>query len=139
MKMKRSLNGCMCLILLLLPLLLAACGLGTEENGGEELSFTVVEDADMPDQLKTILNEKKAEPFQFTYSTDSWLYLAKGYGSQKSGGYSIAVKQLTMAEDGVHFVTELIGPSQQDPVSQTVTYPYIVVKIEFTDKSVVFE
>lgn len=105
----------------------------------KDLDFTLVEEADIPEELLTIINEKKSQPFKLTYTNDSYLYIARGYGGQKSGGYSICVKELFLAENAMYFKTELLGPSQQDLVSQTITYPYIVAKVELIDKSVVFE
>ena len=58
---------------------------------------------------------------------------------QNSGGYSIAVEELFLAENAIYIDTNLIGPSQDEEVSQRVTYPYIVVKLEFIDEQIVFE
>ena len=105
----------------------------------KDLEFTVVEDADLPGELKEIIDEKKEEPFKLSYSNKDNLYVVVGYGKQNSGGYSIAVDQLYLTSNAVYIDTNLIGPSQDDLVSQGVTYPYVVVKLEFRDESVVFE
>lgn len=132
-------------LFLLCILAVAASALtGCKNEEGEiqkikELDFTVVEEAGLPEELLKMINEKKSQPFKFSYGDDEYLYIARGYGSQKSGGYSVAVQELFLADNAIYFNTELIGPSKQDLVSQTITYPYIVVKIEFIDKSVVFE
>lgn len=105
----------------------------------KDLEFTVVEEADLPEELLTSINEKKATPFRMTYSNDSYLYIVRGYGEQKSGGYSIAVNDLFLTDNSIYFKTTLIGPGQDDLVTQVVTYPYIVVKTEFLDKKVVFD
>lgn len=105
----------------------------------KDLDFTVIEEADIPEELLSIINEKKSQPFKLSYSNDNCLYIARGYGSQRSGGYSISAMHLFLTDNAIYFKTELIGPSKQDLVSQTITYPYIVVKTEFIDKSVLFE
>jgi len=105
----------------------------------KDLEFTVVEDADLPGELKEIIDEKKEEPFKLSYSNKDNLYIVVGYGKQNSGGFSIAVDQLYLTSNAVYVDTNLIGPSQEDMVSQGVTYPYVVVKLEFRDESVVFE
>lgn len=104
-----------------------------------DIDFTVVKDADIPGELKEIIDEKKEEPFKLSYSNKDSLYIVVGYGKQNSGGYSIAVEELYLAENAIYIDTNLIGPSADDNVTQGITYPYIVVKMEFIDKNVVFE
>lgn len=105
----------------------------------KDLEFTVVEDADLPGELKEIIDEKKENPFKLSYSNKDNLYIVVGYGKQNSGGYSISVEDLYLTSNAIYIDTNLIGPSQDDLVTQGVTYPYVVVKLEFMDKSVVFE
>lgn len=57
---------------------------------------------------------------------------------QNSGGYSIAVKEVSMADNAVYFDSELIGPKQGEAVNKLATYPYVVVKLEDAGQSVVF-
>jgi len=105
----------------------------------KDLEFTVVEDADVPEQLMQIINEKKKEPFKMSYSNADNLYIVVGYGEQPTGGYSISVDELFLTSNAVYIDTNLIGPSEKDYVTNAVTYPYVVVKTEFIDKSVVFK
>lgn len=105
----------------------------------KDLEFTVVEDADVPEQLMQIINEKKKEPFKMSYSNEDNLYIVVGYGEQSTGGYSISVDELFLTSNAVYIDTNLIGPSETDYVTNAVTYPYVVVKTEFIDKSVVFQ
>lgn len=105
----------------------------------KDLDFTVVEDADLPGELKEIIDEKKEEPFKLSYSNKDSLYIVVGYGKQNSGGYSISVDQLYLTSNAIYIDTNLIGPSEDDMVSQGVTYPYVVVKLEFMDERIVFE
>ncbi|MBB2181346.1 protease complex subunit PrcB family protein [Lachnospiraceae bacterium MD1] len=105
----------------------------------KDLEFTVVEDADLPGELKEIIDEKKEEPFKLSYSNKDYLYIVVGYGKQNSGGYSISVDELYLTSNAIYINTNLIGPSQEDMVSQGITYPYVVVKLEFRDERVVFE
>lgn len=104
----------------------------------KDLDFTVVEDADVPQELKDIINEKKIEPFKLNFSNTENLYIIVGYGQQPSGGYSIAVEELYLTENSVVIDTNLIGPSETDLVTQAPTFPYIVVKLEFIDLPTTF-
>ncbi|NLP34084.1 MAG: protease complex subunit PrcB family protein [Clostridiales bacterium] len=130
------------LLLMMLITVLGISGCKTEDTDIKklkDLEFTVVEDADLPGELKEIIDEKKEKPFKLTYSNKDYLYIVVGYGQQNSGGYSIAVDELYLTSNAIYIDTNLIGPSQEDLVAQGVTYPYVVVKIEFMDKRVVFE
>lgn len=111
----------------------------TEVKKIKDLEFTVVEDADLPGELKEIIDEKKEEPFKLSYSNKDNLYIVVGYGKQNSGGYSISVDDLYLTSNAVYINTTLIGPSKEDLVAQGVTYPYVVVKLEFREERIVFE
>lgn len=137
----RKLRG----LLLLLMTMITAMGLiGCDTKEDEikrlkDLEFTVVEDNDIPGELKEIIDEKKEEPFKLSYSNKDYLYIVVGYGKQNSGGYSITVEDLYLTNNAIYIDTNLIGPSKEDMVSQGVTYPYIVVKLEYRDERIVFE
>lgn len=105
----------------------------------KDLEFTVVEDADLPGELKEIIDEKKDKPFRLHYSNKDYLYIIVGYGKQNSGGYSIAVEELYLADNAIYINTNLIGPSKDDLVTQGVTYPYVVVKLEYIDEKIAFD
>ena len=133
------------IVVLLLTIMITVLGItgckteDTDIKKIKDLEFTVVEDADLPGELKEIIDEKKENPFKLSYSNKDYLYIVVGYGKQNSGGYSISVDDLYLTSNAVYIDTNLIGPTQDDMVTQGVTYPYVVVKLEFLDKSVVFE
>ena len=74
-----------------------------------------------------------------TYADNGSLYIAVGYGEQPTSGYSIEVKELYETENAIYIHTNLIGPAKDEKIVERKTYPYIVVKLEFVDKNVVFE
>ncbi len=130
------------LLLMIVVTTLGLAGCKSEETDVKkirDLDFTVVEDADLPGELKEIIDEKKENPFKLSYSNKDSLYIVVGYGKQNSGGYSISVEELYLTKNAIYIDTNLIGPSKDDLVTQGVTFPYIVVKLEFLDKSIVFE
>ena len=132
------------IIVLLLGLIgagfiLTGCkGEDTDVKKIRDLEFTVVEDADVPDALMETINEKKAHPFKLHYKNSDYLYIVVGYGEQPTGGYSVSVDELYLTSNAIYIDTNLIGPSQDEFVSNATTYPYVVVKTEFIDKPVVF-
>ena len=138
-------------LVMLVAMLLAGCGKGVETSGTAEtkgiretkvkdLGFTVVSEEKIPAELKTIIDEKKADPFRLTYSADEYLYIVIGYGQQASGGYSIAVNELYLTEDAIYVNTTLLGPAESENVSRIPSCPYIVLKLlDYMDQPVVFE
>lgn len=121
-------------------LLLTGCSItGEEAMKLRDLEFTVVSEDRLPEELHALIEEKKAEEFKFTYADNEFLYLCIGYGEQSSGGYSIAVNELYLTDNAIYADTSLLGPSAEEKANQALSYPYIVIKTELLDKSVVFE
>lgn len=126
------------LAILVLAAVLSGCGLiRIEEEERKPVDYTVVERQDIPAALDEIMNEKKEKEFQLSYQTEEALYLAKGYGRQMSGGYSIQVEELGVSSNGLFFVTRLIGPKDLNEAGVP-SYPCIVIKTEPQKKPVVF-
>lgn len=119
---------------------LAGCGQKTEEpEKVRDLDFTVVQESDLPEQLRLLIGEKKCNPFKLTYTASDALYIVQGYGAQPTGGYSVTVKELWLAENAIYFRSELLGPKEGENVSQNMSYPYVAIKTEVIDLPVVFE
>lgn len=127
-------------ILLAGLLFLCGCSFGTGENTKlRDMEFTVLSEEVLPEELKGLITERKTEAFSFTYSDESYLYLCVGYGEQPSGGYSIAVNELYLTENAICVDTCLLGPSPGEQTSDAPSYPYIVIKTEYMDKTVEFQ
>lgn len=113
------------------------CSTVVSTENQEKLEFTVVDEADIPSEFFKLIEEKKVGTFKMTYSDGSMLYIAVGYGEQKTGGYSIEVPSLMVNETGIFIDTNLLGP-EKDAIEQK-SYPYIVIKTEYRDLPVTFE
>lgn len=119
---------------------LTGCGQKTEESKKErDLDFSVVQESELPEQLKLLVGEKKCNPFKLTYAGTDALYIVQGYGAQPTGGYSVTVKELWLAENAIYFCSELLGPKEGENVTQSMSYPYVAVKTESLDLPVVFK
>ena len=108
----------------------------------KDLEFTVLAEENIPEELKTVIEEKKNSAFKVTYQDNGFLYICVGYGEQVSGGYSITVNALYLTENAIYADTTLLGPDPADPAAdkkKAPSCPYIVLKTEFVDKPVVFE
>lgn len=121
-------------------LFVCGCGTSREENRKvKDLAFEIVREEDIPQQLKTIIKEKKSNMFKCTYEDQDQLYIAVGYGQKPTGGYSIQVKECYLSENAVYFDPELKGPQKGDTSHPAKSYPYLVVKIENRREPVVFQ
>ena len=126
-------------ICLLAISLIAGCKKSDEAEGKvRDLDFNVVGQSEIPQELMEIINQKKAEPFRLTYSSGDALYIAAGYGEQKTGGYSISVPQLYLTDNSIVIKTELTGPEKAEQAGPAASYPFIVIRMEMSDKPVVF-
>lgn len=128
------------LAVFLLTAVLAGCTFMSEERVKlRDLDFTVLGEEKIPEELKSIIEEKKSEPFQLTYSDRDNLYICIGYGEQETGGYSIAVNELYLTESAIYVNTELLGPEPSQKSNPTPSFPFIVIKTEHSDLPVIFE
>lgn len=121
-------------------LFLSGCGLEKEDqNKIRNLKFVVLEESQIPEELRTLIEEKKREEFKITFDTETSKYIVIGYGEQSTGGYSIAVEELYETSNAIYVSTSLIGPAKGERVTEAFSYPYVVIKVEYLDKNVVFE
>ena len=74
-----------------------------------------------------------------SYLCEGELYILKGYGIQSTGGYSIRVEYVKEIEDEIHIRTELVGPDSAETAREAVSNPYLVVKVDAADKTVIFD
>lgn len=105
----------------------------------KDLEYTVIAEDNIPKELLAKIEEKKEDAFRLTFEDQGFLYICMGYGTQQTGGYSIAVNDLYETANAIYIDTNLIGPSPEEKKNQVKSYPYVVVKMEFLDKPVVFE
>ena len=105
----------------------------------KDLEYTVIAEDNIPEELLEKIEERKENAFKLTFEDQGFLYICVGYGAQQTGGYSIAVNDLYETANAVYIDTNLIGPSPEEKSKPVESYPYVVVKTEFSQKPVVFE
>lgn len=133
-------KGRVALCLLSVVLTLCACSMVNSERVKlRDLEFTVLSEDMISEELRTIINERKEESFKLTYSDDDNLHIVIGYGKQQTGGYSIAVNELYLTENAIYVNTSLLGPEATEKSKQEPSCPYIVIKTEKLDETVIFE
>lgn len=132
---------------MIMQLCLTGCGVRAKSGNEKikDLEFTVLGEDNIPEELKQIIEEKKENEFKITYQDSDFLYICVGYGKQNTGGYSITVGDLYLTSNSIYVDTNLIGPEPANRElygaqgKESASYPYVVLKIEYLDKSVVFD
>lgn len=135
--MKKIILGVIGVSILCLFLGCSAEKMSTEKL--RDIEFTVLDEEEIPKELEEMMSKTPETTFKYTYADGGNLYIAVGYGPQTTSGYSIEVKELYETKNAIYIHTNLIGPTKEEKIVETTTYPYIVVKLEYVDKNVVFE
>lgn len=127
------------ILFLFLCVLLTAAGcslIRIEEEPRTPLKYTIVSQEDIPEEIVSIMEEKKADGFQMSYVDGENMYLIRGYGRQMTGGYSIQVEEVSVSENAVFCKTKLLGPSKTGQGAEP-SYPCIVLKVKNVEKETV--
>ena len=104
-----------------------------------DMEYTVVDKEEIPEEFLDRIEEDKEEPLKMSWKEQGYLYAARGYGEQKTSGYSIEVTGCYEAEDGIYIETSLLGPDKGEEITEAAVYPYVVIKMEYIDKQVIFQ
>lgn len=139
-------------ILMLFILSLVACGAGNNETSIVDGETSVIENSDKTD-IKFEHVDRDAAPTEVQEKVDQAIhdssagiivlekdiYILITMGEQPTGGYEVKIHQVLEVEEEVRVLYELISPGEGDMTTQVITYPYALIKIPNTDKSIVFE
>ena len=124
--------------------LLSGCSFGTiEEQKTGDITYEIVKKEEIPEQLKEEIKEAGKKEMWISYADTGnegrYLYIVRGYGRQETTGYSIEVNECYETEHTVVVRTTLLGPQKKEKTHKKKTYPYIVIKIPYTDKQIIYE
>ncbi len=117
-------------------------GCSVSQAGGEkvkDLEFSVISREETPQELKDMIASKESSAFKMTYSDSQDLYIAVGYGEQEGGGYSIRVNELYLTGNAIVLDTELLGPEKGEQAGEEASWPYIVLRTEYSELPVIFQ
>ncbi len=129
-------------ICILMLALLSGTGCGLTHRGEERrdpVEYTVLAPEALPPQVEEVIRQQGEKEFRMTYKNDGYLYLLRGYGRQKTGGFSIQVEELSRTESALYFRTRLLGPETKEEQKGEGSVPYLVVKTEDPGVPVIFE
>ena len=125
-------------------LLFTGCSFGTlKEQKTGEIEYEIVKKEEIPEKLKEEIAEAEKSEMWISYADtgkeETYLYVVRGYGTQQTTGYSIEVNACYETVDTVVIRTTLQGPEKKEKIHKKKTYPYIVIKIPYTEKQIIYE
>lgn len=128
------------LLIVIFLFLLSGCSFQKDDMKKlRDIEYTVVDESKCPEELLEYIKGEKKEPFEITYGDEGYLYIVKGYGVKETSGYSIEIEECFETEDTIWVKTNLLGPKKEEEIMEKETCPYIVLKVEYSDKIVMFE
>ena len=137
---KRKYKILAAIILTFFVSVLAGCEFGkTSEEKLKDLDYTVCDESRLPHELMRLINEKKKEPFKFTYRTNDYLYIVVGYGAQDRMDLNVVMTELYLTENAIFVDTRLTTKENKTLDGGLVSYPWIAVKCELYDLPVNFK
>jgi len=120
-------------------MLLTACNVkNIDTEKIRDLDYVILEEEHIPEEVYEQIVNDMDEFCRKAYVCSGVLYIVVCYGAQPTAGYSIQVDYLYESSNAILVETTLKGPAGIDKVEQVITYPYIVLKVENIDKTVVF-
>lgn len=105
---------------------------------GRELDFTVCKEENIPKELKEIIDKKKENSFQISFSNQAYMYYVVGYGTQPTSGYSILVQNIELKNEKIYVDTLLLGPEKNEKIEKKESFPYVVIKLEKREEDTIF-
>lgn len=126
----------MFLTVIAVTMLLSGCSFGTIE---EQKTGDVIYEIVKKEEIKEAGKKEMWISYADTGKEETYLYVVRGYGTQQTTGYSIEVNACYETVDTVVIRTTLQGPEKKEKIHKKKTYPYIVIKMPYTEKQIIYE
>ncbi|WP_346664378.1 protease complex subunit PrcB family protein [uncultured Merdimonas sp.] len=137
--MRRKITVAALWVSLLVPVL-AGCSLQRmDAERIRDIEYTLADKEKLPEELREMIREEEGKPAEFSYGDQGILYAVKAYEEQDTGGYSVQVTDCYESETAVVVETTLLGPEKDETAADASTWPWIALKMEYTDKPVLFQ
>lgn len=123
---------------LMTVLTLGGCSLGKTQGGNQKsnIEYTLIKAEDVPETFKSQIDMEMKQEFDMVYSDGNYMYIAIGYGELPTGGYNISLEELVEKNGKICIRTRLHAPEDESNVIQEFTCPYLVIKLEDSDRKV---
>ena len=127
---------------LLLLMMVISCGeKPTPKRTYESMQdavYEIVSGSNVPHKVNEKIFKERDKGFGFSYRDNEGMYIAFGFGRQNTGGFSIQLAAVKENEDEILIEAKLIAPAPEEVVSTSPSYPYMILKMEDTEKNVEF-
>ena len=110
-----------------------------EEQEKREVEFVIVSEECLPKEVLQLIENRKNEVIKLTYVDENNRYIIIGYGKQKTGGYSIYIKDFYATDNALYVDTCLMGPKTKNKTKECPSYPVIVLQTSELGLPVVFK
>lgn len=118
---------------------LCACSVENVEEGKKrDLDYVVIEQEEVPQELKEQIEKEEKYVFGLTYADKGILYAARGFGEKKTDGYHAEVTACYESENTIYVETELQGPAKGEKIKKKHTFPCVVIKMKDNEKQIIF-
>ena len=119
--------------------MVSGCHVVAEEQERRNAEFVIVSEDCIPEELATLIETRKEEDIKLTYMDQGERYIIIGYGKQKTGGYSIYVKDFYKTKNALYVDTCLVGPKDNSKGKEAPSYPFLVIRTGEIGLPVVFK
>lgn len=90
----------------------------------------IVEEGYLPEDTKQWFNSFENKKGAYVYQHPDNTFIKINAGEKPTGGYSLKFQELTEEEYPVEILVELTEPKEGQMVTQVLTYPYLILKID---------
>lgn len=129
----------MYLLIVTMVLLTGCTVVKTTSQKVDDVEYHIVSIEETPKELEELIETNKSTKMNLTYSDQGLVYIITGYGAQKTSGYSVEVLEVYETENTVVVDTNLLGPSPDEEIIESATFPYVIILIEEVEKPVIFD
>lgn len=129
---------------MLAAFLLFGCGTDPSKDikGTEKIAdipFERVKLEDTPKDVQETINYKNREKATYVLPSENDYYIIVSRGEQPTGGYEVEIKEVEDWGDSVHVFYKFKDPADDELVTQAITFPIDIVKIERQEKTILFK
>ena len=115
---------------------ICGCTNSKEEGKKKKIDYTVSDYEEVPKEVQKVIDKRKKEKVNLSFTDKENTYIVVCYGEKRYEGYSIKVDEVKEDNNRVYVSTTLNGPNIPKEKNQKKSFPYIIIKIEYTDKSI---
>lgn len=107
-------------------------------EGAEDRAYEIVSGSDVPYKVNEKIFKSKEKGFGFSYRDGNVMYVAFGFGTQSTGGFSIQVLAVKETDTAVLIEAQLIPPGAEEVITPQPSQPYLILKMDNVEKDVEF-